>query len=95
MELVPFPYLNLIENNRRNLTGTLVIKLAELFNIELSEFKTEEDPNLYANMLETFSDEIFENTDLNTSDIKDLVINQPILAKAIRLLYDKYCLRSK
>ena len=84
-------YLNLIENNRRNLTGTLVIKLAELFNIELSEFKTEEDPNLYANMLETFSDEIFENTDLNTSDIKDLVINQPILAKAIRLLYDKYC----
>ena len=29
------PYLNLIENNRRNITGKLLITLATEFNIEL------------------------------------------------------------
>ena len=41
------PYLNLIENNRRNITGKLLLTLATEFNIELSDIGAEK-PNCAA-----------------------------------------------
>ena len=84
-------YLNLIESNRRSLTGELLVKIAEKFGIELSEFKIDDSPNLYDDILEIFSDDLFEDIIIKNIDIKDIIINQPNLAKAIRMLYDKYC----
>ncbi len=83
-------YLNLIENNKRNVTGDLLVKLAEVFNADLSSFTREDDPQLSSSMIEILSDSIFEKLDLSTSDVNDLVVNQPGIARAIIALYDNY-----
>ena len=55
------PYLNLIENNRRNVTGKILITLAKEFNIELSEISNENDSGLLSNLMEVFSDSVFDD----------------------------------
>ena len=83
-------YLNLIENNKRNVTGDLLVKLAEVFNADLASFSREDDPQLSSSMIEILSDNIFEKLDIATSDVNDLVVNQPIMARAMVALYDNY-----
>ena len=39
-------YLNLIENNRRPLPANLLIRLAQLFNVDVHAFATDEDTRL-------------------------------------------------
>ena len=51
-------YLNLIENNKRNVTGDLLVKLAEVFNADLASFSREDDPQLSSSMIEILSDNI-------------------------------------
>ena len=48
------PYLNLIENNRRNVTGKILIILAQEFNIELADIGKENDANLLSDIMEVF-----------------------------------------
>ena len=55
------PYLNLIENNRRNVTGKILITLAKEFNIELSEIGNENDSGLLSNLMEVFSDTVIDD----------------------------------
>src|SRR3954463_12481239 len=43
-------YLNLIENNRRPLPANLLIRLAQLFNVDVSSFATDEDTRLVADL---------------------------------------------
>ncbi len=83
-------YLNLIENNRRNLTGKLLINIANEFDIQLSEIEGENDTVLLSDLMEVLSDEIFESNYLKNHDVQDLVSSQPEIAKAIIRLYDIY-----
>ena len=55
-------YLNLIENNRRPLTAPLLIRLAQIFQLDLHAFATSDDSRLVADLLEAFGDPIFEAT---------------------------------
>ena len=49
-------YLNLIESNRRPLPATLLIKLAQLFGIDLHTFGGDDDARLVNDLLEAFAD---------------------------------------
>ena len=82
------PYLNLIENNRRNVTGKILITLAKEFNIELSEIGNENDSGLLSDLMEVFSDAVFDDNYLKNHDIQDLVSSQPEIARAVIRLYD-------
>ena len=84
------PYLNLIENNRRNITGKLLLTLATEFNIELSDIGAENDSVLLSNLMEAFSDELFESIELKNHDVQELVSSQPEIAKSIIRLYDVF-----
>ena len=53
-------YLNLIENNRRNVTGKVLISLAKELNIELSDLGSQNDGHILNDLMEVFSDEIFD-----------------------------------
>tara|TARA_B100000686_G_scaffold232580_1_gene240185 strand:+ start:1528 stop:3267 length:1740 start_codon:yes stop_codon:yes gene_type:complete len=83
-------YLNLIENNRRNLTGKLLINIAKEFNIQLSDIEGENDTVLLSDLMEVLSDNIFETNYLKNHDVQDLVSSQPEIARAIIRLYDVY-----
>ena len=82
------PYLNLIENNRRNVTGKILIILAQEFNIELADIGKENDSNLLSDVMEVFSDSVFDDNYLKNHDVQDLVSSQPEIARAIVRLYD-------
>lgn len=79
-------YLNLIEHNRRNLTVPLLIKLAERFDLELSEIAESDEGRLSADLMEAFGDELFGDIDLTNTDIRDLVTSNSTVARAILVL---------
>ncbi len=83
-------YLNLIENNRRPLPAALLIKLAQLFGVDLHAFGGDEDARMVSDLLEAFSDPAFDMYGLASTDLRDLAINQPQVARAVLALYRSY-----
>src|SRR5438270_8941301 len=57
-------YLNLIENNHRPLPAPLLIRLAQLFGVELSAFADDEDGRLMTALFEALADPLFEGQDV-------------------------------
>ena len=88
-------YINLIENNRRNITVPLLLKIASLFNIELSELTNDYNKQLNSDLMDIFTDNIFEEHELKNNDIKDFSMDSPIVGEAVRTLYDKYIQNKK
>ncbi|WP_437675619.1 helix-turn-helix domain-containing protein [Sorangium sp. So ce131] len=83
-------YLNLIENNRRPLTAPLLIRLAQVFQLDLQTFASEEDVRLTADLHEVFGDPIFESHGLTNADLRELVASSPNVARAVLTLYRTY-----
>jgi predicted transcriptional regulator/transcriptional regulator with XRE-family HTH domain len=83
-------YLNLIENNRRPLPANLLIKLAQLFSVDVNSFATDEDVRLVSELTEAFADPIFDEQDLTSVDIREVANASPTAARAILSLYRAY-----
>jgi predicted transcriptional regulator/transcriptional regulator with XRE-family HTH domain len=83
-------YLNLIENNRRPLPAALLLKLASLFHVQLDEFASDEEGRVIADLLEAFSDPIFEDHPLTSTDVRELTASSPAAARAVLTLYAAY-----
>ena len=83
-------YLNLIENNRRPLTAPILIRLAQIFELDLQTFAASDDSRLVADLLEAFGDPIFENHGLTNADLRDLASSSPNVARAVLTLYRSY-----
>ncbi len=83
-------YLNLIENNKRPLPAPLLIRLAQLFNVELQSFATDEDARLGADLVEAFADPLFEESGLTTVDVREMISASPSGSRAVLSLYKAY-----
>jgi predicted transcriptional regulator/transcriptional regulator with XRE-family HTH domain len=83
-------YLNLIENNRRPLPAALLIRLAQLFELDMAAFASDGDGRLVGELLELFSDPVFDAHALNSVDIRDLAQNNTAAAVAVVGLYRRY-----
>lgn len=83
-------YLNLIENDRRPLPAGILIKLAQLFSVDLASFASDGDQRLVSDLLEAFSDPLFEEQDLTSQDVRELVSATPVAARAVMTLYRAY-----
>ncbi len=83
-------YLNLIENNRRPLPANLLIKLSQLFGIDVHAFATDEDARLVADLTEAFADPLFEEQDLTSVDVREMAAASPVAARAVLSLYQAY-----
>jgi predicted transcriptional regulator/transcriptional regulator with XRE-family HTH domain len=83
-------YLNLIENNRRPLPANLLIRLAQLFDIDVHSFATDEDTRLVADLTEAFADPLFEEQDLTSVDVREMAVASPTAARAVLSLYRAY-----
>ncbi len=83
-------YLNLIENNRRPLTAPMLIKLAQLFEIDLGAFGASDDLSLLSDLREAFGDPLFDDHGVTTSDLRELTTTSTALAKAVLTLYRAY-----
>jgi predicted transcriptional regulator/transcriptional regulator with XRE-family HTH domain len=80
-------YLNLIEHDRRPLSAALLIKLAQMFRLDLQAFAADEESRLMTDLLEVFGDRIFDGHELTTSDMRELASASPGVARAVLTLY--------
>lgn len=83
-------YLNLIENNRRPLPANLLIRLAQLFNVDVNAFASDEDARLVADLTEAFADPFFDDDDLTSVDVREMATASPSAARAVLSLYRAY-----
>src|SRR3954451_3406919 len=83
-------YLNLIENNNRPLPAPLLIRLAQLFGVELHAFASDEDGRLVAALFEALSDPLFEGKDVLATEVRELTTTSPAVAQAVLSLYRAY-----
>lgn len=83
-------YLNLIEHNRRKITVPLLFKIAGYFGIEPGELAESDDSRLVGDLMELFGDDLFADSDLTNQEIRDLAFSNPVAARAIMRLFDKY-----
>ena len=64
-------YLNLIEHDQRTLTAPLLLKLAELYPLDLKSFAPEDHARLIADLHEVFGDTLFQAQDVTTTDLRE------------------------
>ena len=81
-------YLNLIEGGKRKIDGDLLLKICEKLNIELSQLSSKTDINLENTLSEILDDKLFEDLDILSPEVKDLVGTNPKIGKAIVRLGD-------
>jgi predicted transcriptional regulator/DNA-binding XRE family transcriptional regulator len=83
-------YLNLIEHSRRTLSAQLLIRLAEIFELDLRSLSADQHQRSVADLMEVFGDPIFESHDVTTAEVRDLVASSPTAARAVFTLYQAY-----
>lgn len=83
-------YLNLIENNRRPLPAPLLIKLAQLFDVDVRSFATDDEARTVADLMEAFADPLFEEHALASTDVREMASASPAAARAVLRLYEAY-----
>ncbi|WP_233104137.1 helix-turn-helix domain-containing protein [Haliangium ochraceum] len=89
LEISP-SYLNLIEHDKRPLSAPLLLKLAKLFEIDLADFAAETDAQLEADLMEVFGDPIFDDFELSSPEVRELISTLPGVGKAVLQLYQRY-----
>ena len=75
-------YLNLIEGSKRPLPAGLLIKLAQLFHVDLESFAADDDARLVADLLEVFADPLFDAHSLTNADVREMAQASPAAARA-------------
>src|SRR6185295_5483118 len=83
-------YLNLLERNQRSLSAQLLLRLVEVFGIEVVEFRGDEDSRSAASLKEVFADSLFEGLAVSNAELQDLVHASPTAAQAMLALYRAY-----
>ena len=81
-------YLTLLESNQRPVTVRVLLKLVEQFHVDLKEFAADTDQRLSLELMEAFSDPIFESAEVKASDVQELVATLPAVGRAVLDLYD-------
>jgi predicted transcriptional regulator/DNA-binding XRE family transcriptional regulator len=88
LEISP-SYLNLIEHNQRPLPSHLLVKLAQIFHVELQAFADDSHARLADNLQEVFADPLLEEHSVTTTDVRELA-ESPAAARAVIALFHAY-----
>ncbi len=80
-------YLNLIEHDQRNVTASLLIKLAEVLGIGLSSLSGAAERQLEAGLREVFADPVLAAETVPDSEVEALAAGNPNATRAVLALY--------
>ena len=83
-------YLNLIERNQRPISVQILLRLAEVYDIELRSIAGDDEAQAVATMKEVFSDPMFRDTELSEEDLREVAAATPAFADALSTLYRTY-----
>jgi XRE family transcriptional regulator, fatty acid utilization regulator len=87
---VSISYLNLIERNQRPLTAQFLLRLAEVFSIDLRTLTNDASDQMLGDVAEALSDQLFRGLDVPRGEVQDAVQSTPGMAQAFVRLYSNY-----
>lgn len=82
-------YLNLIEHDQRTLTATLLVRLAQLFRVDLNSFAEDGEARMAQDLQEIFGDPLFDENPVTMNEVRDIASN-PNASRAVLKLYHAY-----
>ena len=83
-------YLSQIEANQRPLSAALVIELARVLRVDVSEFSDLESDRLVAALKEIVNDDLFKGNEISVRELKDAALNAPHLSHALVTVHSEY-----
>lgn len=83
-------YLNQIENNQRPVSASVLLALAEKFQIDIAELSTGEGDRLLSALSEALTDPLFETYSPSLQELKLITQNAPGLAHALITCHQAY-----
>jgi len=83
-------YVNQIESNQRPLTASVMLVLADRFNLDLSSLMTDASDRLLADLREALADPLFGESLPSLQELKTVAANAPDMARAMLQLYETY-----
>jgi len=83
-------YLNLLEHDRRGLSAPLLIRMAQVLDLDLKALSAESQALAVADLMEVFGDPLFEGHDVTTAEVRELASACPTAARAVVALYRAY-----
>ncbi len=83
-------YIALIETNQRPVTASMLLKLAEIYRIDIGSLARGAGDDFTAQMSAAFKDSLFADLDLSPLEIQDFGSTFPATAEAVMRLYTAY-----
>ncbi|MDU8926620.1 short-chain fatty acyl-CoA regulator family protein [Alisedimentitalea sp. MJ-SS2] len=87
---VSLPYLNQMENNKRPVSTTVVLALAQEFGFDVTELSSGDSERLVSDMREAMADPVFADDPPPLADLRLTASNAPGLARAFIELHRAY-----
>jgi len=84
------PYLNLMEHNQRALSAKVLLRMAEIYDFDITGFTGAGDAHLVAEVHEAMRDPLFKGDNISKNEAEDLVNSSPNAAKAFLKLYGQH-----
>lgn len=83
-------YLNLVERNQRPLSAQFLLKLAEIYTVDLASFAGSEQARSLGELEEILADPLFQSVGMDRGEKQDLADLSPKAVTALTLLYRAY-----
>ncbi|UTW58705.1 DUF2083 domain-containing protein [Kordiimonas sp. SCSIO 12603] len=83
-------YLNLVERNQRPVSAQFLLRLAEVYDVELSAFAGTDEARAFADLSEILADPMFKGLDLSRGEMQDMADAAPRAVEAFSLLYKSF-----
>ena len=83
-------YLNLIERNQRPVSVQILLKLAEVFDVDLRTLGGDDEARALTVLREIFADPVFRDAGLTIQDLQEVAAASPAFADAVSTLYRSY-----
>jgi predicted transcriptional regulator/transcriptional regulator with XRE-family HTH domain len=83
-------YLNLIENNKREVGGRLLLRIAERLNLDVDRLSGDAEQRTIHALEELLSEPLLNGLEIDAASIRDLVARHPEAAHAMARLHRAY-----
>ncbi|MCX5497127.1 short-chain fatty acyl-CoA regulator family protein [Kaistia dalseonensis] len=83
-------YANLMERNQRPVSAQILLKLADVYDLDVKMLASSEDDRSRAEIGEIFGDPLFRDLTIAPQELRELVESCPTVADALQRLYSAY-----
>lgn len=83
-------YINLVERNQRPVSAQFLLRLAEVYDIELAAFAGTDEARAFADLSEIMADPMFKGLNIARSDLQEMADAAPRAVDAFALLYKNF-----